>query len=67
MAGAKHLLYFWAIELNPLQIGTSRGTSRTLPINGYPLGPGGYGGWLPLPRHLNASVTKNTAVQSETA
>jgi len=65
-AGVGYLLDFSAIEMNPSHIGTSRGSSRTLPISGYPLGPGGYGGRLPLRFHLRARA-KDAAAQSEAA
>ena len=59
--GVKYLLNFSAIETNPLNIGTSRGTSSTLPISGYRLGPGGYGGLVPLRRHFKARAKHKAA------
>ena len=39
--GVEYLLNLSAIETNPLNTGTSRGTSRMLPMSGYRVGPGG--------------------------
>ena len=43
---ARHVL---ATCENPSHIGMSRGISSMFPINGRPLGPGGYGSLDPLP------------------
>lgn len=52
-----------AICANPSHIGLSRGRSSTFPINGRPLGPGGYGNfdWLEEPRDLKYLVNATTA------
>ena len=62
--GVKHLLSFSAIEMNPLHIGTSCGTSRTLPMSGYRVGPGGYGGLVSLRRHFKTRAN-HVAAQIE--
>ena len=64
--GVNHPLNLSAIETNPLNVGTSRGSSKTLPMSGYRVGPGGYGGLVAPCRHLKTRA-KHAAAQIEAA
>ena len=62
--------YVLAICANPSHIGTSRGMSSMFPMNGRPLGPGGYGSlvFLVEPRDVMylVSATRETAAPTGT-